>query len=289
MLGGSRRNAIAYCIDRSRVAARLTLMLMLPVLLAGCIQMERIVRVDNDGSGVVIERFVMSNEIVGMMAGMQSEGEPFKIRDDAKLRDNAANFGPDVRFVSATDLVTDFGRGYEARYAFDDINTLGVDQNTQDSMPGESAAGDGSSDGKTNYTTFSFEPGDPARLVLRWSLDEDGQDSDPDDADDENSESTATPEQEQMAMEMMKMAFKDMRMAMHVEVVGEIVETNAMHVEGARVTMMDINFGELVANEEALQAMAGKKPESVADMKELMKIVPGLKMEIEPEVAILFR
>ena len=90
-------------------------------------------------------------------------------------------------------------------------------------------------------------------------------------------------------MEMMKMAFRDMRIAMHVEVVGEIVETNAMHVEGARVTMIDINFGELVANEEALQAMAERKPETVADMKELMKIVPGLKMEIEPEVAILFR
>ncbi len=283
------RSETARRAGTGRRALNTCLLLVLPVLLAGCLQMERIVRVNADGTGVVIERLVMSGEIVDMMAGMQSEGEPFKIRDDAKLRRNAANFGPGVRFLSATDLVTEFGRGYEARYAFDDINTLRVGQNVDDSMPGESAAGDDPKEGETNYTTFGFRRGNPAHLVVRWAVNEKGSDPDPEESADEASESTATPEQEQMAMEMMKMAFKDMRIAMHVEIVGEIVETNAMHVEGARVTMMDINFGEMLANEEALQSMADRKPETVADMKELMKLVPGLKMEIEPEVAILFR
>jgi hypothetical protein len=276
-------------VRHCRALVRIAMSLLLPVLVAGCLQMERTVRVNGDGSGVLIERMVLSNDIVEMMAGMQPEGEPFNIRDDEKLRGNAANFGTSVRFLSATDLVTDFGRGYEARYAFDDINALRVGQDLEDSMPGDPAAGDGSQEKEPKFTTFTLRRTNPARLVVHWAVDEGGSDPGPGESAAEYPETASTPEQEQMAMEMMKMAFKDMRVAMHVEVVGEIVETNAMHLEGTRVTLMDIDFGEMLSNESALRAMAGKKPESVVDMKELMKLVPGLKLEIEPEIAILFR
>ena len=156
-------------------------------------------------------------------------------------------------------------------------------------MPGDPAAGDSAQDEAGRFTTFTLQRTNPARLVVRWAVNEDGSGTEAGESDAEFSETASTPEQEQMAMEMMKVAFKGMRMAMHVEVMGDIIETNAMHVEGARVTLLDIDFGELVANEDALRAMAGNKPESMSDVKELMKLVPGLKMEIEPEVAILFQ
>ncbi len=289
MDAGSGWNGIVSRAHHCRGPLKFAILLLLPALVAGCLQMERVVQVNSDGSGVLIERLVLGNGIAEMMAGMQPEGEPFNIRDDDKLRTDAANFGESVRFVSATDLVTDFGRGYEARYAFDDINTLRIGQDVEDSMPGESAATDDADGEEPKYTTFTLRHTNPVGLVIHWPVDEAESESKDLDSAAESSETPSTPEQEQMAMEMMKMAFQDMRIAMHVEIMGDIVGTNATHVEGTRVTLMDIDFGKLLANEAALQAMAGKKPDSVADMKDLMKLIPGLKFEIEPKVAILFQ
>ena len=70
------------------------------------------------------------------------------------------------------------------------------------------------------------------------------------------------------------------------QVAGEILDTNATHRQGSRVTLMEFDFGEILSNAEALQAMAVNKPGSVADMKEIMQLIPGLRMEIEPEVAV---
>ncbi|UCH74476.1 MAG: hypothetical protein JSU82_01040 [Rhodospirillales bacterium] len=264
-------------------------MLLLILALGGCLQMERVVQVNGDGSGVIIERMILSKEIVSMMQEMQSTGQPMNIRDDEKLRTNAANFGTAVRFVSSRDLVTDFGRGYEARYAFDDITRLRVGQNIDEGMPGDGAGGGFSTTDDQSYTTFTFRRTNPAQLVIHWPVQEGEHAAGSDDSFGEFSEAGGDPEQEQMAMEMMSMAFRDMRVAMHVEVLGDIVETNALHVEGRRVTLVDIDFGALLSSEAALRAMAEAKPESVADMKELMKLVPGIKLEVEPEVAIRFR
>lgn len=274
-----------YCAGWFKIA----LLLLLPALVSGCLQMERIVQVDRDGSGVLIERMVLSNEIVAMMAGTQPEGQTIDIRDDNKLRANAASFGPSVRLQSVRDLVTDFGRGYEARYAFDDINTLRVGQDIEDSMPGDPTASDASAGGQPRFTTFTLLRTSPAELVVHWPVDEARSDAGDGGSAADVPDSASTPEQEQMAMEMMRTAFRDMRVAMHVEVVGDIVQTNAMHRAGRRITLMDIDFGVLLSDDAALHAMAGNKPASVADMKQLLTLVPGLKIEIEPEVAILFR
>lgn len=61
-------------------------------------------------------------------------------------------------------------------------------------------------------------------------------------------------------MEMMKMAVRDMRVAMHVEMAGEIVETNAKHPAGRRVTLMDIDFGALLSDETSCRRWPATSP-----------------------------
>lgn len=280
-------SGLAARLDRG--ALRIALILLLPLFATGCLQMERVVQVRGDGSGVLIERVVMSSEIIEMMASMQAEGKPFSIRDDGKLRGNATNFGESVRFLSASDVQTDFGKGYEARYAFADINRLRVGHNVDDHMQGDGGMSANAESEEPKFTTFTLRGSNPAELVIHWPVNEVGSEPESRESPAGLSQGASSPEQQQMAMKMMKMAFRDMRMAMHVEVVGDILETNAMHSRGARVTLMDIAFGELLSSEAALESMVGKKPETVADLKELMKLVPGLKLEIEPEIAIRFQ
>ena len=86
--------------------------------IAGCMEIETVVRVKPDGSGTITERLVMSNEIVDMMKEMAPEGQPAELYNEQELRDAAPSYGESVTYVSAKDVETEFGKGYEASYAF---------------------------------------------------------------------------------------------------------------------------------------------------------------------------
>ncbi len=256
--------------------------------IAGCMEIETVVRVKPDGSGTITERLVMSNEIVDMMKEMAPEGQPAELYNEQELRDAAPGYGEGVTFVSVKDVETEFGKGHETSYAFTDVNKIRVGQDPGEKMPGaEPVEGE---DDAGDFTTFTMQPGSPGELVIHWPVDE---------AKSKSVETTETAstnetpveqsaEEQEAAMEMMKMAFKDMRMSMHVEVAGSVVDSNATHLNGSRVTLVEIAFADFLDSEKAMTAMASNSDQTVADMKEMMALVPGLKMEIEPEVTVRF-
>ncbi len=254
------------------------LLALLP--LVGSLQAETVVRIERDGSGTISETVVLSHEVVEMFASMAPQGQPFELRDEQRLRDAAANYGPSVRLLSSRSIETGFGMGYHALYGFDDVESLRIGQDPGASLPGGEAAG---AEVPAEVTTFTLDRSDPARLVIHWG----GPDGTSGDAYAEHS--GAVDEPDAAAMEMTRAALQDLEMAIHVEVAGEVLDSNATHVEGGRITLIDIAFGELMENEDALRMMAQQQSRSVSDMKDLLRFVPGLRVEIEPEVEVLFR
>jgi len=258
------------------------------LVVAGCMEIETVVRVNPDGSGTITERLVMSNEIVEMMKEMAPEGQPVELFNEQELLDAATGYGEGVTYVSAKNVEAEFGKGYEASYAFTDINKIRVGQDPGEKMPGAGGMEGEAEEG--DFTTFTMQPGYPAQLVIHWPVDKNGPDS-VESTEEVSVEETAaeeSPEHQEAAMEMMKVAFKDMRMSMHVEVAGQVIDSNATHLNGSRVTLVEIAFADFLNSEEAMTAMASNSDQTVADMKDLMRLIPGLKMEIEPEVSILF-
>jgi hypothetical protein len=259
-----------------------------PLILAGCMEIETVVRVNPDGSGTITERLVMSNEIIEMMAGMAPEGQPVELFNEQELRDAAPGYGEGVTYASAENVETEFGKGYEASYAFTDINKIRVGQDPGEKMPGAGGMEEEAEDG--DFTTFTMQPGDPAQLVIHWPVDQNKPETVQTTEEVAVEENTAeqSAEEQEAAMEMMQMAFKDMRMSMHVEVAGQVVDSNATHLNGNRVTLVEIAFADFLDSEEAMKTMASNNDQTVADMKEMMALIPGLKMEIESEVSVLF-
>ena len=92
-----------------------------------------------------------------------------------------------------------------------------------------------------------------------------------------------------MGMGMMSQMFKGMRIAIAIEVEGAIVETNATHRKGSRVTLMEMDFDKLLENQEKFKLFAESKPETFEETKALMKDLPGIKVEMNPEVQIKFK
>jgi hypothetical protein len=280
--------------------------------LSGCLDMEKLVHVKADGSGYVEERMLMKREALSMVQGMAKMGaEPgaetnFKLIDPEKLAAEAAAMGPGVTLISTEALSTPESEGYVARFAFTDINQLTLDQSPKDpaaeSKPGvedqtpasdeptaETEAGDATSEKKPETIHFELSKGPEPVLIVHTPEDEaDGKTGATDATGGAKEKVLPEGQERQMAMQMMQQMFKGMRVAVYVEVEGDIRETNAAYRDGSKVTLLDIRFDEILKDPERFERFAAAQPEGVEQVKALMKDLPGIKIEPSNTVQIQF-
>lgn len=98
------------------------------------------------------------------------------------------------------------------------------------------------------------------------------------------------PEMPKEMMAMLAPMFKDMRVAIAVEPVGTLVRTNATHVQGKRVTLFDVAFGELFADPAGLEKMEklGNNP-SLTEIRAALKGMKGIKINDVDKLEIEFK
>jgi hypothetical protein len=241
--------------------------------LTGCFQSAIGLHVKPDGSGTVDQVFSMSAEALAQAKQMQGGGGdvaqklPTEI-DEAKLKAAAAKLGEGVTFVSAKKLTLPGREGFVATYAFTDVTklnlTLGPDM-------GDKAGGGAPGGEKEEPVTFAFTKGSPSELVINTPVKKKPEDKkEQDDA-------------------MMAQMFKDMRVSFVVDVQGTIVKTNAVNREGNRITLMDVEFGKVLADPAKFKAMTKLGDPTTPEAKALLKTIPGVKIETENPVRISFQ
>ena len=75
---------------------------------------------------------------------------------------------------------------------------------------------------------------------------------------------------------------------MAVEVQGNLVKTNSVYQEGRKVTLLEMDFSELLSNDALLQQATAIKGQNLEEAKELLKGLKGFKINLDPEVNIEF-
>lgn len=282
------------------------LFIVIMLSLAGCLQVDTLVKVKPDGSGTIEETFLMSKEIVDLMEGMaeqmmgsfEKENGPskqtpntpkegrFDIFDEAKLKKEATKRGEGVTYVKGQKITTDKFEGYKTIYAFTDINKLKLNQNPSESVPSAPSAQNGGSEKKKELVTFHLSKGQPSTLTVRLPAD--------DGIGEPKKAEKTTPakmdnQQSEAAMEQMKKMFEGMKISMAIEIQGSIVHTNATHKEGSKITMMELDFDKLLQMPEKMNIFSQSQPQSLEAAKKLMKDLPGIKVELSKEVTITFK
>ena len=277
--------------------------------MVSCLQIDTLIKVKPDGSGTIEETFMMSKEVVQLMKGMvgqMMEGmaesgkgppakqpeqkqamESFNLFDEAKLKQEAGAKGEGVTYVSGKKIATDAFEGYRAVYAFADINKLKLNQNPSDSVPSD-PSGSGS-ENKEEHVTFHFTKGAPATLIVKLPEEKPVKKDDAAESAEAPEPSPVEKQQSEMMLAQMKQMFKGMKIAMAIEVEGAVVQTNATHREGSRITMMELDFGKLLEMPEKLLQFSQLEPETLEDAKKFMKDLPGIKVEMNKEVMIKFK
>jgi hypothetical protein len=268
-------------------AFKIVVLLVLTLALMGCFESIVLLRVNKDGSGTIEETVVISDKFMELMKsfGGEEEGEAEEQDpiDEQQLMDKAASMGEGVRYVSAEPVKTDRGSGYKAIYAFTDVNDVRINQN-----PGENVSPPpvgGEEEGPVEeWLRFNFSGGRTPTLEIIYPQDV-TEEMDQDESAEAEAEMDSNPEM----MEMMRELYQDMHIRLAVEVNGEIVQTNASYVDGSTVTLMDIDFAKILEDEQKFRDLMNANPETVEEMKELVKDNPGIKVEIEEVIHIRFR
>ena len=265
---------------------------MMPVGLAalasGCISVETLVRVKTDGSGTVTETVTMNPAAVenAIAAANQATAKDTPraslglgpLEDAALAKSRAATMGEGVTFVSADPIDTKTARGLSVVYAFRDVRKLLVSQRPDARLGLPSTRAD-----QPIRFAFTGNPSGASVLTVRM------RDPLASPRPAASPGAHAKPEPNPASLAMARQIFQGMRLRLAVEVDGKIASTSSPFVDGATVTLLDIDFEALLGDETKLnQLRAARNSGSLEDLEQILKGVPGIKVNLDPEVRIEF-
>jgi hypothetical protein len=259
-----------------RLAIQLVVLVFAAVC-SSCLRSTTVISVKADGSGTVVQETGLSPQALAMVKTMAGSGTDAKMPADLFGEDQAKQAADlmGVTFVSGEPIKTAELEGYRARFAFNDVRQIRMKMNQAPTkgLTGSSAAAE-------PPFRFDFERrGASSQLTI--TVPESNAGSNPM-AKMPGMGGTSNPEQNQQAMAMMKLMLQNLFVDVSLDVDGRIVNTNAPHVQGSRVTLLQIDFNQLLADEAAF-----RKLQSATDIKALAG-VPGLKVLTSPKVTVEF-
>lgn len=262
--------------------------------LAGCFQVDQVITLTPDGSGTIEETFMISRKIAESMAALSGglgeqpgtadsqktgNSEPSFFKDD-EIKKRAEGYGPGVKLIKAERIVNKQFEGYKAVYAFKDINKVRLDQEN----PGMPKQASKESDATPKGTEFVFKAGKTATLLVKQQ-----KKNAPDTA--ETTSETASPTKEAGAEElaMVRQMFDGLRISTKLVIKGKILDSNATHRADATITLAEIDFAKLLDKPELLAKMAATQPGGQTAAMEMLKQLPGMKIDLNDELRVSFR
>lgn len=269
-----------------RTIKKLLLLVLLSTSLFGCLQVDTKVNVKKDGSGTIEETVLIKNEVINMlkefaMAFDSTKKDDFSFFKEDEMKAKASDYGEGVKFKSSQKINKKGFDGYKVVYSFTDINKIKLNVNPDDKLPmGESSAEEMEND--NDYVNFSFKKGSPSLLTILFP--EKKMEKDQTSETTEISDSAMTDQIDKM-IEM----FDGMRISVNLFVNGDIQETDATYVDGNKITLMDINFAELIKNKDVLIALEKSNQMSRENFKEMTASIPGIKVEAQEKIIVKIR
>jgi hypothetical protein len=89
-------------------------------------------------------------------------------------------------------------------------------------------------------------------------------------------------------LEMAKKMLDGLHISIDLDVApGHIVKTNSPYVEGSKVTLLEMDFSQLMTNDKLLSEVA--EPSSIEEAKRLLQGVKGFKVNLDREVSVEFK
>ena len=243
------------------------------LLLASCFELSSVITVNKDGSGIVEESTLVSAQLKAMMAagaqgGEGGSGKPEILPSKEKATEKASKLGEGVTLKSFEEISSPDGRvGVKAVYAFSDVSKLKY-------QPGDVKA-----DSTKPGMTFSLK-GDTLTVDLP---------ADKPKEQDPNAPKPELPKDMEAQMAMMKPMFAGMKFSFALKGANGIASSDASHVSGDTVTILEMNFDKLLEKPEGFKKfteMMDKKDQTPQQAAEAFKGFDGVKIEGKEKITV---
>ena len=250
------------------------LVILAGAVASGCLKSTTTIELKPDGSGTIVQENAVTAEALAMMKGLASSQNAKDVPQDLFSQEQAVKTAETmgVTFVSGEPIKTATHEGFRAHYKFDDITKIKFNmQQGPEAMAGAGA-------GSQPPFGFTFARGASSSL-LTIQMPEQAPGAFPGMP---KGTSDAEKAQAAQAMAMMKMMLKGMFVDISLALDGRIIKSNATHVEGSKITLLQMDFDKMIADDATMQ-----KLEAASDLKALAN-VPGLKIATDPKLVIEF-
>lgn len=265
------------------------LAILAAAFLSGCLQVDTKVNLNNDGSGTIEETVVIKSTVIDMMkefAGAfdSTKTDEFEMFKESEVKEKASTFGEGVKYLSGEKIKIKGYEGFKAVYSFKDINKVKINPSPEDKVP----FGDGlkSEEEKPidDNLKFKFTKGNPSTLVIDFPKPQMKDEVNSDSNYTEVEDSSFTQDAQQKIMEM----FDGMKINVSFNFNSPIKETDASFVDGDKITVMQVDFSEVIKHKDVLENLQKTKPETMEQFKEVVGDLPGIKIEFKDKVTIKF-
>ncbi len=296
--------------------------LLLALFLVGCLNIKTTIKVNKDGSGEILQTFLMSDSIAAMMnssfgasgdseseEGMEEdyedseesdseytdegEGEEYSEEDSSAPDFNAQLMDEEKLRAHAAEMGEGVAFVSAEEYKEGDFSGYKAKYTFKDinklkmnQNPAELMPMDTSEGGgitSTEQELITFVFKKGTPATLTISMPV------PDKNTDTKKSADKASEMDAQTLEMMKSIYKDMKINMEVVVQGTISESNATFKTGSTVTLIDIDFNKILADAKSFNALAKSDANTIEEMKALVKNVKGMKIEFQPKLNVKFK
>jgi hypothetical protein len=278
------------------ILARIAPLLIVASLSAGCLRMSFVVNLKPDGSGTIVQTMALSKAALksagaAFAAAMELKETPpaelggIPLLKEDELKAAAQSLG--VRYVGIKALNDADFEGQVATFAFDDIGKLPLSLATMFGVMSEKLPMD-LRDGDDIGVRFTRENGRSVLVLTMPDVSEDVARQSDQRVASTARQTAATPDLPPEMIKMMQDMFTGFSIEAAFNVEGAIVSTNAPYVDGTKITLLHMDFGELMKNVKDLEKMMATLDQPDTKVDELLKM-PGLKIVTQREVRIEFR
>lgn len=263
---------------------------LLATLLVGCLQVDTKVNLNKDGSGTIEETVVMKNAVIQMFKEFavmfdSTKTEEFQMFKEDELKTKAINYGEGVEYVSGEKFSIEGYEGYKVVYSFKDINKIKLSSSPDDKVPFGDDMGTEVKEEKAvdDYLKFNFTKGNPSTLVIDFPKPQAETDSVV-----ENTEAIQDSAfNDDMTGKLTEM-FDGLKMKLVINFNDDIDETDASFVDNNQVTVMQVDFSEILKHKDVIDKLEKSKPETMEQFHELVGDLEGIKVEFKDKITIKF-
>ena len=247
--------------------------------LPSCLEVEQVITLKKDGSGTISEEIVMGAQIVQMLEGLPAGAgaeNPFAdLYDPEKYKAKAAEFGKGVVYSRMEKVERNGGKGVKAIYTFEDINSVVLtpgspmeDLDEEERRP------------KEEPLQFAYAGG-----VLTVTVPEPAVVEDAESAEEEQPALEVDPANEAMQA-MMAQMFKGMKISTKLVTATGIQKSDATYLKDDTVTLLLMDFDEIMKNPKGLNALQKLDGAKRADIAESLKGVKGVAVETKKKIRV---